>query len=435
MPPSVDTLGPEPSLESVDQWMQSWGRLDRRVVGKSYQGRDLVLYELSLFFSEDEEKNEEEHDIPSVLFLSLVHGNEPMGLLSLLWTVQEILSWTGDNKVRTRKAPLDFEQLKVRILFFPIVNVDAYTANLKVGQGCRRKNLHDNMGCAAAGVSTEVPSCSKTAAKGTGVDLNRNFPSDWDSDQSAKCTPNYGGEHPFSEPETRAIRSVVGRYNNKNNSLVAAMSFHSRASGDRPALLIHPYASRRPFRDLPADRAQRYREWGSALNADHTYERVGTALETIEYWAGGTTMDWLETAHNCTTFVVEVRPPCSQRWCSMVSDKDVMRVRGHAKTSRRLLELVVSGSSSSTTTTTTSIRSSIRHGIPLLFFALVLAVLFSRKRSCFRWLTASFVRRIQGKDKKDVAAMTNNEIVPLADPDARQSSSTTTKRKVEVSAV
>jgi len=87
----------------------------------------------------------------------------------------------------------------------PVVNVDglAYieeewnkTKTLKN----KRKNMnpHDNFnGCDA----TE-----------SGVDLNRNYAVDWNKpggNSKIPCEESYRGVHPFSEPETKAIRDFL----------------------------------------------------------------------------------------------------------------------------------------------------------------------------------------------------------------------------------
>ena len=45
------------------------------------------------------------------------------------------------------------------------------------------------------------------AGWGEGVDLNRNFPVGWEK-RFGVCDSTYGGEEPFSEPETRALRDA-----------------------------------------------------------------------------------------------------------------------------------------------------------------------------------------------------------------------------------
>jgi len=78
-----------------------------------------------------------------------------------------------------------------------------------------------------------------------GVDLNRNWPSNWMADwpRSGCWTyrPVTGGEYPLSEPETRALADFIVRHN-----FEASISYHSAALGifaggyadDRPSLRL-----------------------------------------------------------------------------------------------------------------------------------------------------------------------------------------------------
>jgi len=64
-----------------------------------------------------------------------------------------------------------------------------------------------------------------------GVDLNRNYPVDWEKAVSDPSSPVYRGAAPFSEPETQAIRDLVLEHN-----FTHAISFHSGLE-----LIIYPW--------------------------------------------------------------------------------------------------------------------------------------------------------------------------------------------------
>lgn len=70
-------------------------------------------------------------------------------------------------------------------------------------------------------------------ANDRGVDLNRNFPVNWQADWSRdgcwKDTPVTGGEHPASEPETRALIRFI-----ESHHIDALISYHSAALGVFP---------------------------------------------------------------------------------------------------------------------------------------------------------------------------------------------------------
>ena len=167
---SVPDLSPSPSAEEVDSWLKSLG-MTSETVGSSVQGRDILLYAYDWSPVVDG-VDANASDIPVILFLSLVHGNAVMGLLSLLQTVQRITQ------------PDALPQVPMRILFMPIVNIDAYTLNREEdGGGCRRTNLRPNC-YSIMGEDDDyndqgtIVSC--TTLQTGGVDINRNYDSDWD---------------------------------------------------------------------------------------------------------------------------------------------------------------------------------------------------------------------------------------------------------------
>jgi carboxypeptidase T len=104
-----------------------------------------------------------------------------------------------------------FEQKKV--YFVPIVNVDGFkyiddqyqqTGNLVT----QRKNRH-----AYPGSEDCKAGRGQNGLIDIGVDLNRNYEFGFDLDNQGSssdvCSGDYRGPHPFSEPETRAIRDLV----------------------------------------------------------------------------------------------------------------------------------------------------------------------------------------------------------------------------------
>jgi len=64
-----------------------------------------------------------------------------------------------------------------------------------------------------------------------GVDLNRNYPVDWEKAVSDPASPVYRGSAPFSEPETQALRDLVLEHN-----FTHAISFHSGIE-----IIIYPW--------------------------------------------------------------------------------------------------------------------------------------------------------------------------------------------------
>ncbi|KAL7528817.1 hypothetical protein ACHAXR_005691 [Thalassiosira sp. AJA248-18] len=334
-----------PSVDDVDTWLTNDLGMRSEKVGSSYQNRDIVMYEYD--WSPEGEGNDNSYsaatddvDVPVILFISLVHGNEGMGLLALLQTV----------KIITHQDALPPEPM--RILFLPFVNIDAYTLNRQV-DGCRRTNLRPTCNSydpddEGGGELEDITSC---IIQDGGVDLNRNHPMDWDhptglsdpeqikhwqefSDCSYECGTEYHGPEPWSEPETRAVRDVV-----LNNNISVALSFHSRHRMDQSPLLIHPYTADRDFSGMPVGDQKRFRSWSKELNRDNFYV-TGTADEAIHYTAGGSTIDWMYSV-GIISFVVEVVPPCNDRWCSFLPSEEVWgAIAKYGNTGYQLIQLL-----------------------------------------------------------------------------------------------
>ncbi|KAL7561711.1 hypothetical protein ACA910_016471 [Epithemia clementina (nom. ined.)] len=299
-----------------------------------------------------------------------------MGLLALLDSVQRIVgSPTEDSDVNNHKRLGN----NIRLIVFPVVNVDAYQLNLDYGHGCRRTNLNDSRfyswtkflrntflwGTAAGNGDDEdgdvgppqVLPCPYITYRG--VDLNRNHPRDWFESWDLFRYRQADSWYPWSEPEARAIRRVV-----VTERPTAALSFHSRAASDRPPLLIHPYTSTRPQSRMKVVNQQQYQFYGQALNKKQTtnpnhdppsdnsdnnhqdsFYLVGPAWQTIGYTATGSTIDWMHSV-GVLSFVVEVTPPCSDRttnrWCDNAT-ATWLSMQNYGETSQRLAQLLVDG--------------------------------------------------------------------------------------------
>jgi murein peptide amidase A len=131
---------------------------ERKSWAKSAGGRAIDLYASSSF-------QWKENEAPMVL-LGGVHGDEPEGV----WLAEATLHWL-------RNATS--EQVKIPWLLIPCLNPDGFAINERVN-----------------------------ANK---VDINRNFPNQNWSPEFPK-ERYYPGPSPASEPETRAILEIIGKY-------------------------------------------------------------------------------------------------------------------------------------------------------------------------------------------------------------------------------
>jgi murein peptide amidase A len=133
------------------------------------------------------------------------------------------------------------------------------------------------------GVLVAVPSLNPdgltrdTRTNARGVDLNRNFASDWDP-SSVLGDPEHSGPRPFSEVESRLARSLVRRL--------------------RPDVTVWFHQQHEP----PLVRA-----WGRSVEAARTYARLAnTPFEPLP-WRPGSAPNWQNHRFgNGSAFVVEL---------------------------------------------------------------------------------------------------------------------------------
>jgi protein MpaA len=184
------------------------------VIGHSTQGRPIRAYRLGNPLAGHR-----------VLVVGCIHGNEDAGVAIT-------------RRLVHRTAPTQFDLWVVNV-----VNPDG-----------RRLRVRQN---------------------GRGVDLNRNFGSEW-IPIGTRWDPEYSGPHPWSEPETRAVRALVKR--------------------------IHPELT--VWYHQPQDIV---RAWGQSVPAARHYARfAGMGFRKIR-WPHGTAPNWQNHRFPGTTsFVVEL---------------------------------------------------------------------------------------------------------------------------------
>jgi hypothetical protein len=130
------------------------------VIGRSVLGRDILLFKIGNPAG------------GAVLFDGTMHGDENLGGELLYFYAQWLL--TSDDPLATRILQRDYT------LLLPVLNVDG----MQLGS---RRNAH-------------------------GVDLNRNFATNWDAASDDPANSTYRGPAPLSEPEAQALMAVFQRY-------------------------------------------------------------------------------------------------------------------------------------------------------------------------------------------------------------------------------
>ncbi|HKO38968.1 MAG TPA: M14 family zinc carboxypeptidase [Solirubrobacterales bacterium] len=113
---------------------------------------------------------------------------------------------------------------------------------------------------------------------GRGVDLNRNFPSEWEPIQ-VRWDPQYSGPRPFSEPESRLAARIIR---------------HLRPEA---TVWFHQYPGTRPF----------VRAWGRSAIAGRRFARLARMPFRLMRWPAGTAPNWQNHRfRGAASFVVEL---------------------------------------------------------------------------------------------------------------------------------
>jgi hypothetical protein len=167
-------------------------------IGTTYEGRDIVLAKISTHVAKADEK-------PALLYTGSIHAREWIGHELAL----KFITHVAENR---NVDPILEKALEESTLYMvPCLNPDGYEYSRKhfsFWRKNRRKN-HD----------------------GTyGVDLNRNFSIGFKKIKDTKSNV-YGGEEPFSEAETRAIKAFVDSHPN----ITIALDYHSQGNVFFPA--------------------------------------------------------------------------------------------------------------------------------------------------------------------------------------------------------
>jgi hypothetical protein len=249
------------AIAALDKMRQLYPQLitAKSSIGTTAQGRSIYMVKIS--DNADTDENEDE-----MLYTSIHHAREPIGLsqnLFYMWYLLE--NYNSDPEI---KILVDNTEL----YFVPIINPDGYIHNQQTnpnGGGYWRKNRRDN-------------------GDGTyGVDLNRNYGYQWAApggSTSNSSSDTYHGLSKFSEPETQAMRDFCNQHN-----FVAALNYHSFGN-----LLIHPWGYK-PNTFTPDQST--FVEICTYMTEENSYT-YGTANQTVNYYAGGSSDDWMYGEQN-----------------------------------------------------------------------------------------------------------------------------------------
>ncbi|MEX0918460.1 MAG: M14 family metallopeptidase [Candidatus Paceibacterota bacterium] len=188
---NVTTEGDETSNLSANGEEDEAEQKGETVIGQSVDGHDIVAYHYGQGDTE-------------ILFVGGIHGGYAWNTSLVAFELMDYLK--RDQTVIPEN---------VRVTVVPVLNPDG---------------LEEVMGTTGRFTQAEALGLKVNTTAGrfnaNGVDLNRNFDCQWQSTGTWRNTPVDGGDEPFSEPESQAIKNYVTA-----NQPKAVIVWYSAAGG------------------------------------------------------------------------------------------------------------------------------------------------------------------------------------------------------------
>jgi carboxypeptidase T len=252
----------------------------KRVIGKSYEGRDIVAVKISDNVGTDESE-------PEVLYDANHHAREHLTVEQALYLLGQFTkTYATDTRV---KNIVDTRELWI----VPMVNPDGVEYDIASGSyRSWRKNRQPNSGSSYVG-----------------TDPNRNYGYNWGccgGSSGSTSSATYRGPSAFSTPEVRAIRDFVNsRVVGGVQQIKAAIDFHSYSK-----LVLWPYGhtTANTATGMNADQANTFATLGRQMAATNGY----TPQQSSDlYITDGDSLDWLWGQHKIFAYTFELYPGSS----------------------------------------------------------------------------------------------------------------------------
>lgn len=257
-------------------------------VGTSLENRNIYALKISDNVTVDEQEAE-------VLFVGCHHARE--------WISVEVPYLLGKHLLENYDSDATVRNLvdQSEIWIVPLLNPDGLEYSIYFYRYWR-KNRRDN-------------------GNGTfGVDLNRNYDYKWGYDDEGSSSDtdweDYRGTHPFSEPETQAVRDLFAR-----RQFQFIVSYHSHSQ-----VILYPwgYIYEQPPQIVLLDEL--------AGNMSHRMEAVngrvydyGQAAGSL-YTTNGDTIDWAFGIYGIPSYTIELPPMYSGEGQFFNSEEDILPI-------------------------------------------------------------------------------------------------------------
>ncbi|MBW6436309.1 zinc carboxypeptidase [Actinoplanes hulinensis] len=252
----------------------------KRVLGTSYEGRQIVAVKISDNVGTDESE-------PEVLFDANHHAREHLTVEQALYLLGQFTkTYATDTRI---KNIVDTREIWI----VPMVNPDGVEYDIATGSyRSWRKNRQPNSGSSYVG-----------------TDLNRNYGYNWGccgGSSGSTSSATYRGPSAFSAPETRVIRDFVNsRVVGGVQQIKVAIDFHSYSQ-----LVLWPYGhtTANTATGMNADQANTFATLGRQMAATNGY----TPQQSSDlYITDGDSLDWLWGVHKIFAYTFELYPGSS----------------------------------------------------------------------------------------------------------------------------
>ncbi|QTE00585.1 M14 family metallopeptidase [Streptomyces cyanogenus] len=265
----------------IDQRLAAYpGIMSKRVIGKSYQGRDIVAIKVSDNVGTDENE-------PEVLFTAHQHAREHLTVEMALYLLRELGAGYGSdsritNLVNSRE-----------IWIVPDLNPDGGEYDIASGSyRSWRKNRQPNSGSSYVG-----------------TDLNRNWNYKWGccgGSSGSTSSETYRGSAAESAPEVKVVSDFVrSRVVGGKQQIKAGIDFHTYSE-----LVLWPfgYTYSDTATGMTADDAAAFKAVGQKMAASNGY----TAEQASDlYITDGSIDDYLWGVHKIFDYTFEMYPTSS----------------------------------------------------------------------------------------------------------------------------
>lgn len=254
------------------------------IIGSS-SSEELPIYALHIHKS-DKIKNKKrklwEHslnnNVKRVLIIGQHHGEEPIGVEIAMAIIKDLT---------TEQSSLDLIE-NYYFVIVPTVNPEAFKIVNSGEYPLKRKNNRD------------TNQNGKLELKTDGVDLNKNYPTNWEiADLNQPESQYYKGSEPASESEIQAVINLAERF-----SFDYAFLYHSSANGTYPEIVFFPYnwgTEKSKDWDKMKEMTEFLTDNLPCFYTDENY-RVNSG-ETSKY---GYARDFLYRNYNTLSFTIEV---------------------------------------------------------------------------------------------------------------------------------